>query len=417
MKNCIYFQNNNYNKLMRILLIHNQYKQSGGEDVVFKSESDLLLKHGHQVDNLVYDNSIIETIYDKLMSGLKLIYNPDTAHDLFVKIRDFKPDIIHVHNILPLVSPSIFYVARKWNIPLVLTLHNYRLICPSATLFFKGKIYEKSIHSILPFDAIWKGVYRNSSIQTAAVALMTAVHNIIGTWKNQVDCFITLTEFARKKIINSTLSIPENKLVVKPNFAEDCGYGSDHREDYFLFVGRLTEEKGIRTLLNAAKTNNFKLMIIGDGPLKELVEAAVKETPSITYLGFQPRDNVINYLKKCKALIFPSIWYEGFPVIMVEALSTGTPIIASDLGSMSEIIEHGVNGLHFKPGDEQNLISRIIQMKDSDELSSRLCDNARLSYKRLYTPDRNYSKLVGIYENVLQRREIFKPDLHRYSWT
>ncbi len=402
---------------MRVLLIHNQYKQRGGEDVVFKSESDLLLKHGHQVDNLVYDNSNIETVYDKLKSGLKLIYNPDTAHDIGVKIRDFKPDVIHVHNILPLVSPSIFYVAKKWNIPLVLTLHNYRLICPSATLFYKGKIYEKSINSILPLGAIWRGVYRNSRIQTAAVAVMTAIHNILGTWRNHIDCYITLTEFARKKIINSTLSIPEHKFVVKPNFAEDCGSGSDHREDYFLFVGRLTEEKGLRTLLNAAKAHSFKLTIIGDGPLKHLVETSVKENPSITYLGYQSREHVINYLKKCKAFIFPSIWYEGFPVIIVEALSTGTPIIASDLGSMSEIIENEVNGMHFMPGDEHDLISRIIQMTNNDELARRLSDNARLSYKKLYTPEQNYTELVGIYKNVLQNRECLKPDLQEYSLT
>jgi glycosyltransferase involved in cell wall biosynthesis len=402
---------------MRILLIHNQYKHWGGEDVVFKSEYDLLLKNGHEVDKLVYDNSIIETTFDKIKSGLRLIYNPDSAHDVGVKIRDFKPDVIHVHNILPQVSPSVFYVAKKWKIPLVLTLHNYRLICPSATLFYEGKIYEKSINSIFPFDAVWKGVYRNSRIQTAALAFMTAIHNIIGTWRNHIDCYITLTQFAKRKFISSALSIPKNKFVVKPNFAEDCGRGADHRENYFLYVGKLAEEKGTRTLLKAAQQHDFNLTIIGDGPLKGLVEESAKHNSSINYLGYQSRDFIINYLKKCKALIFPSICYEGFPVTIVEALSTGTPIIASDHGSMSEIVENGVNGLHFIPGDVQDLISKIIQITDSDEFARKLCDNARLSYERLYTPERNYAELVVIYKNVLQNKESFKPGLQEYSLT
>ena len=158
---------------MKVLLIHNRYKQPGGEDAVFESESKLLASHGHEVDNLIYENSVIETFYDKLISGLKVVYNSDTAHDVAIKIRDFKPDIIHVHNILPLVSPSIFYIAKKWKIPVVVTLHNYRLICPSATLFYNGAIYEKSIGSLFPFKAIWKGVYRKSSIQTAAGAALS----------------------------------------------------------------------------------------------------------------------------------------------------------------------------------------------------------------------------------------------------
>ena len=402
---------------MKVLLIHNQYKQSGGEDAVFKSETDLLVNYGHQVDNLVYDNSVIETLSDKIISGLKVIYNSDTAHDLSLKIRDFKPDVIHVHNFLPLVSPSIFFVAKKWKIPVVLTLHNYRLICPSATLFCNGEIYEKSINSVFPIDAIWKGVYRNSRIQTAAVAVMTAVHNILGTWRNHVSCYISLTQFAKEKILNSTLNIPEDKFIVKPNFAVDWGHGIEKRENYFLFIGRLTEEKGIRTVLNAAKSHKFKLMIIGDGPLKKLVEDAAIETPTISYLGYQSKWNVVSYLKKCKALIFPSIWYEGFPLTIVEAFSTGAPVIASDLGSMSEIIQHEVNGLHFKPGDERDLISKVIQITESDELAKRLSDHARMSYTRLYTPEQNYAQLVGVYEKVLQQQEYFKPAMQWYSLT
>src|SRR5258705_8708503 len=155
---------------MKILLIHNMYKQPGGENSIFQSEGELLSRYGHFVERLVFDNAKIKSIADKLLSGLKIIYNPESARELKRKIEHFNPDIIHVHNFVPLASPAIFFVAKKYNVPVILTLHNYRLICPSATLFYKRKIYEKSIRSIFPVDAILKGVYRNSQIQTAAVA-------------------------------------------------------------------------------------------------------------------------------------------------------------------------------------------------------------------------------------------------------
>ncbi len=399
---------------MKVLLIHNQYKQAGGEDSVFRAESDLLSRHGHQVEQLLYDNSVIKTFFEKCMAGLKTIYNPDSAHALKIKIQDFDPDVIHVHNFLPLVSPSILFTAKKLGVPVVLTLHNYRLLCPSATLFFDGRIYEKSIHSIFPFDAIWKGVYRNSKIQTAVVALMTAMHNIIGTWKNKVDCYITLTQFAKEKFENSSLSISTDKLFVKPNFVSDFGRGALVRNDFFLFIGRLTEEKGIRTLLKAADSHNFKLTIIGDGPMRKMVEDSALQNSNICYLGFQSKSTVLEHLKKCRALIFPSIWYEGFPVTILEAFSTCTPVIASNLGGMKEIVRNRVNGLHFEPGNHQDLVSKIMEVTEKKEFAKNLSDNARLSYLDHYTPAKNYAKLVGIYNTLVGQRQQIKSKVIRY---
>jgi glycosyltransferase involved in cell wall biosynthesis len=386
---------------MKILLVHNLYKQAGGEDSVFRAERDLLRRQGHMVDELVYDNSVIQSFSDKWRSGLKAIYNPASAQDITLRIKNFKPDVIHVHNFLPLVSPSIFFAAKRSKVPVVLTLHNYRLICPSATLFYDGQIYEKSIHAIFPLHAIWKGVYRNSRIQTAAVACMTAIHSLLGTWRSKIDCYIMLTQFAKDKIQSSSLSIPKEKVIVKSNFSEDFGKGNTKRQDYFLFVGRLTEEKGIRTLLYAANLNNFKLVIIGDGPLRGLVENSCLLNTNIFYAGFQSKLKVINYLKECRALIFPSIWYEGFPVTIVEAFSTGTPVIASDIGSMHEIIQHEENGLHFIPGDERDLVLKMRQLLEDDVLHKKLSNNARLSYINYYTPENNYNQLMRVYKKAI----------------
>src|SRR5688500_11160630 len=169
---------------MKILIIHNKYKEAGGgEDAVFYAERELLSRYRHVVDDLIFDNNEIKTTIDKLLSGFKLIYNPTSARMLRRKIEEFSPDVIHVHNFVPLASPSIFFVAKEYNVPVVVTLHNYRLICPSTNLFHKNRIYEKSIHRLFPLDAILKRVYGNSTLQTAAVVVMNALHSVIGTWR------------------------------------------------------------------------------------------------------------------------------------------------------------------------------------------------------------------------------------------
>ena len=219
---------------MRILLIHNKYQQAGGEDSVFFTEIELLKQRGHLVECLIFDSNEIKTWWDKLMSGFYLIYNPVSAKVVRKMIKSFNPDVAHVHNFVPLASPSVFFVAHKNNIPVVLTLHNYRLLCPSATLFYNNSIYERSLNSGFPFHAIFKGVYRNSRIQTAALATMIFFHKIIGTWKRKVSKYIVLTQFALHKFKGSTLGISENQLVVKPNFVLDHGRGEIKREFFFI---------------------------------------------------------------------------------------------------------------------------------------------------------------------------------------
>lgn len=388
---------------MRILLIHNKYQQPGGEDAVFHAEAELLERHGHSVQALVYDNTQIRTMLDKLLSGFKTIYNPASARSLRQKIRAFHPDIIHVHNFVPLASPAIFFVAKKHKIPVVATLHNYRLLCPSATLFHNNKIYEESIRSIFPWHAVIKGVYRNSVMQTTAVALMTTLHHLMGTWKRKIDVYIALTEFAKEKFTGSAIAIDENKIIVKPNFVKDYGAGNPRRKDFFLYVGRLTEEKGIRILLKAAALLKFPLVIIGEGPLGHVVKDAAQKNPNIHYLGFMKKEQVVTYMKSCRSLIFPSIWYEGFPVTIAEALCTGTPVIASALGCIREIITHRFNGLHFEAGSETALAAAITEITNDALLAQRLSENARLTYRKYYTVAQNYQQLMKIYQIAIGR--------------
>jgi glycosyltransferase involved in cell wall biosynthesis len=385
---------------MRILLVHNKYQQAGGEDLVFETEGELLVHYNHLVERLIFDNKEIRTLLDKFLIGLKGLYNPDSSRKLEDRIKRFKPDIIHVHNFVPLASPSIFYAAKRNKIPVVVTLHNYRMICPSATLFYDHQIYEKSVHSVFPLNAIYKGVYRNSRIQTAGMVLAMSIHNLIGTWRNKVNKFIVLTEFARNKFTHSALRVSADQFLLKPNFIKDPGNGEANRDNFFLFIGRLSEEKGIDTLLNAAKLHNFKLVIIGDGPLRKKVEEFSAATSNIDYRGFQQKPVILDVLKKCKALLFPSVWYEGFPLTILEAFATGTPVIGSRIGGVAEIVTDNFNGLHFEAGNENDMIRKITQMEQIG-LAKKLSENARNTYLERYTPERNYKTLMEIYDGAI----------------
>jgi glycosyltransferase involved in cell wall biosynthesis len=268
-------------------------------------------------------------------------------------------------------------------------------------------------------DAIIKGVYRNSMLQTAAIATMVAVHNLLGTWRNKVDFYLALSKFAKEKFKSSALAISEERLVVKPNFVPDFGIGNSIRNDNLLFVGRLVEEKGIRVLLRASRILDFKLAIIGDGPLRKLVTDAAETNSNIHYLGFQDKVSIAEHMKKCKALIFPSIWYEGFPLTILEAFSTRTLVIASRLGAMAEIIQDRVNGLLFEAGDEIALVNKIVEVNSEPEWAQLLADNARASYLAHYTPEKNYGLLMGIYDRAvaLKKQREENENMARLSMT
>jgi glycosyltransferase involved in cell wall biosynthesis len=390
---------------MNILILHNRYQQRGGEDTVFENESLLLTEHGHTVSHLIFTNEDIKSTTDKLIAGIRGIYHSGSGKKLEDKIRECNPDIIHVHNFFPLASPAIFSVAEKYQIPVVVTLHNFRLICPSTFLYFNNAVYENSIRKVFPLDAIVKGVYRNSAVQTAAVVLMTGIHKLLGTWRTKVDKYVILTDFARQKFLHSSLNLREDQISVKPNFVYDVGVGDKRRNDVFLFLGRLSDEKGIDVLLQAADLHGFSLKIIGDGPLREQVEQRAARNPRIQYLGFRNREAITAELKKCKALVLPSVWYEGLPMTILEAFSTGTPVIASNLGGPAEIIADGVNGLHFRPGDAQDLVNKIRRLSSDPQLAQQLGIQARRTYEAQYTPEKNYAMLLQVYGEAIRAKK------------
>ncbi|WP_276497268.1 glycosyltransferase family 4 protein [Pontibacter litorisediminis] len=387
---------------MRILQIHNFYKQAGGEDTVFEQEAQLLRAHGHTVEQLTFSNNNVTSITDKLQAALGVVYNPQSANSIGKSIKAFKPDVVHVHNFFPLVSPGVFWVCHKYNVPVVMTLHNYRLVCPSAVLYYDGKVQLENVQQTFPVKSILKGVYRGSRVETASVVLATGVHKLLGTWRDKVSKFIALTPGAAELFQNSSLRLRREQVRIKPNFTADPGMGAAIREDYFLYLGRLTEEKGIRTLLEAHGRKPFPLRIIGTGPLQGLVEAYAAKNPKVEYQGFRQREEAMAQLKQARALIFPSEWLETFGMTAVEAFATGTPVIASKIGGGAHIVQHQQNGLHYTPGDAQELARQVELLQTLPDLARKLGHNARESYEQLYTPEANYLELLSIYEDAIQ---------------
>jgi glycosyltransferase involved in cell wall biosynthesis len=386
---------------MNILLIHNFYQQPGGEDQVFRAEAALLEAHGHKVIRFqehnegVKQRSTVELVTDT-------IWNRWTFRQLRTLIREGQVDLMHVHNTFPLISPACYYAAGAEAIPVVQTLHNYRVICPSATLFRDGAVCEDCLGKRLPWPAVVHSCYRGSRPATAAVAAMLTVHGTLGTWQRKVSAFIALTEFARSKFIEGGL--PEEKIFVKPNFLQEdpgCGYGDG---GFVLFVGRLTEEKGIRTLLKAwsLSADLPPLEIIGDGPLAGDVAAAVSDNANIRWRGWLERDRVFERMKAAAAIVLPSLWYEAFPMTVVESFAMGLPVIASKLGSLASLIDHERTGLHFEAGDADDLVRQIRWMGEHPDeiLAIRLA--ARKEYLLKYTGERNYLELRAIYDPVLK---------------
>ncbi|HKP31959.1 MAG TPA: glycosyltransferase family 4 protein [Chitinophagaceae bacterium] len=373
---------------MRILFIHNRYQQRGGEDVAVELESELLRDRGHQVQVLYFENDHI--------NPLRAVSNSKSYREVSEGITKFQPDVAHVHNLFFEATPSILRALAVKGIPVVMTIHNYRLICANALLLRDGRPCELCVEQKFPTYGIRFRCYRNSMAASAMVVAITGAHKIKGTWKNNVDKYIFLTDFSKSRFIGSSLEVGSEKMVVKPNFVKDIGGGGD-RGDFFLFVGRLSEEKGIDVLVKAIK--GFKLVVAGAGP------NLTAENAEITFTGQLKREQVMDLMKRAKALIFPSIWYEGLPFTILEAFSVGTPVIASNLGSMAEMIQHGYNGFHFEAGNAGDLREKLNLFDQlSDQQRQELSVNARNTYLTKYHPDVHYSSIISIYESVVHEK-------------
>lgn len=385
---------------MKILLIHTAYQFKGGEDSVVAQEISLL-KQKYEVEVLYFQN---EAGAKGALQFLVSLWNRRVAKIVKDKIKQFQPDLVHIHNWHFALGPLVFRVIHSLGIPVIHTVHNYRLLCPSAILLHNGKLFTDSLQQSFPWKAVQNKVYRSSAAQTFWLAFVVWFHKKIGTWK-LIDAYVCLTPFAVNLFQQSNFGVAKVQFSVKPNFTTAAKMiQSIGREKHFLFIGRLSEEKGIETLLNAFKELPFLLKIAGDGPLKNSVVQAATEFVNISYLGNLTAREVVEELQKTQALLFPSVWFEGMPMTILEALSCQTPIITSNLGAMTSLIIDGYNGFHFEPANVESLKEVVCRYESLSVIEkNQMGINAFENYKSHYSPELQLDYFDSLYNKVLKK--------------
>lgn len=382
---------------MKVLAVHNFYQQPGGEDQVFASETGMLEAAGHSVQRFTETNDRVVGMHAAGLAAAT-IWNRRAYRRLYAAVSRERPEIVHFHNTFPLLSPACYYAARRAGAAVVQTLHNYRLICPGATLLRDGVPCEDCVGAA-PWRGMQHACYRGSRAASAVVATMLSVHRAAGTWSRVVDAYIALTEFSRSRFIAGGL--PAARLFVKPNFSSDPGVGPGG--DYFLFAGRLSQEKGLHILLDAWRSgqNMPPLKIAGDGPLGPWLRAQISGMPGIEWLGHLPHEAVAEQMRHAKGLVLPSVAYENFPVSVVEAYATGLPVIASDAGTLPELVHDHTTGLIFCSGSSSSLTEKILELTNGAALNRKLRAAARGEFEAKYQAGRNLDLLIGIYRRAI----------------
>ncbi len=378
----------------RILMVHNAYQQRGGEDTVFEDEAKMLRARGHELRVITRHNDELNTL-KPLLAATETLWSHRSASMLNRDIVAFCPDVIHVHNTFPLISPAVYWTAAHCRIPVVQTLHNFRLLCAQAMFIRNYRLCEDCLGRI-PWRGIVRRCYHGSFNQSLVLATMLVLHRFLGTYRNKVSRYIALNEFCRQKFIEGGL--PANRITVKPNFVV-----SAKREEYdyrsgFLFVGRLSPEKGIATLVQAAQmASAAKITVIGEGPChQKLINHS-----NIDLKGFLERDAVRSAMRRAACLILPSICYETFGLVVMEAFANNLPVITSRLGALSDLVKDGQTGLLFEPGNAKDLAQKLGWVLDHPEALHRMGEAARAEYESKYTPEISYKQLISIYHEVI----------------
>ena len=394
-------------KSINILMMHNTYQIGGGEDTVFDAEVRLLRAHGVETKTYIRDNAEIAQagLAGKVTTALNVSWSSRSYDEVLRLIEQHRPDLVHAHNTFPLLTPSIYSACSKRRIPVVQTLHNFRLICPAATLFREGRVCELCLNGGLRNSLIHR-CYRNSFLGTAALYWMLKRNRANSVYDKKITRFIALTEFAKSKLIQGGL--PAERIVVKPNFVVDPPTAGDGRSGDVVYVGRLSEEKGLRMLLAAwGKVNDVALKIYGDGPIRGELEAIAREKNlRVQFFGAVGKSEVIKAMREAISIIVPSLWYEGFPMVVLESYACGTPVLASRIGSLDEVVAEGRTGLKFEAGNPDSIADVVQRFVSERGLQKSLRQGARAEFDEKYTAEANVHLLMDIYRSAMNENEI-----------
>ena len=385
---------------LRVLLIHTHYQQYGGEDAVFEAERSLLNENGCTIQTLQSSNDEMFR-QPRIQMAIQSIWNREAYRTTRNIISKMRPHVVHVHNVFHAMSPSVFHAIKAENVPSVLTLHNFRVACINGLLFRSGQICEKCVGR-MPIAGIAHKCYRNSLAASVVAATSLAIHRMIRTWDRTISVFVALTNFSKEKFVEA--GIPESRIAVKPNFLHPDPGAGEGGMGYALYVGRLSPEKGLDVLIDAWKEAgiDIPIKIVGTGPMVPQVTRTAEGHKSIQVLGEKSRGEVISLMKGASFLLLPSVVYENFPMTIVEAFATGLPVVASDLGAMASLVDHGRTGLRFRPGDATDLAEKVEWLLSHPQELDKMRKEARHEYEVKYTAERNYQLLMGIYERALE---------------
>lgn len=392
-------------KPLRILQVHNAYRPGwGGEDSVAALEADLLRQHDHHVERLVVSTAELDhaNMLRIVSAGFGTVWSTRGYFALKRAIADFSPDIIHVHNTFPLLSPSIFWAAGKAGIPAVQTLHNFRLTCANGLLLRNDQPCQDCVGRF-PWSAFHYRCYGRSFARTATVAAANVFHQWLGTFRDKVQAYIVLTEFSKAIMVRSGL--PEKSVFVKPNFTFDGIPPIAQRRSRVVFVGSVSRHKGIHLLLESWRSTvpgEFQLLLVGDGPDRVDMQTRYAGDPSVIWCGSQSHDRVMEIIAASRLLVIPSICYENLPMSLVEALSVGTPVIVPNHGAFPSLVYHRQEGLLFAPGDAVSLGGALSEaLACSEGTWTQWSKNARKRYSDEFSSQRNYEQLISIYRQVI----------------
>ena len=390
---------------MKILVVHNYYQCRGGEDQCFEDEIAQLESHGHEVVKYTQHNDSIKN-RNHFSVALTTLWSRKSYREVLELIRTHRPDVMHCTNTFPLISPSVYYAAAKESVPVVQALHNFRMMCPGTYLLRDGKVCEECIGKVFATPAVRHRCYRGSLPGSFTVASLLSLHRLMRSWKDKVHAFYTLTEFSKGKLAG--LGVEPDRIVVKPNCVNPAPpVPNFQQEDYVVFAGRLSPEKGIDVLLDAWNNHNppCKLVIIGEGPLEDMVVASQKKNPLIEWVGLKSLEEVLNLMGSARCLVMPSVYYETFGRTIIEAYSVGTPVVVSRFGAMQELVRDGVTGKLFERGDAADLIRKLNEVISDPESHASMKRAARIEFENNFTADHNFQKLLDIYQLAISNAQ------------
>jgi len=385
-------------RIVRVLVAHNRYLQPGGEDVVVRSEVDLLRDLGCEVECFEVSNERVVEL-GLVRTGLRTAWSTEAARAVGERLDAGRYDLLHVHNWFPLLSPAIHWAAAHRRVPVGQTLHNYRLFCVASSLYREGRRCTDCLGKAVPWPGVVHRCYRSSGPASLALASALTMHRALGTWRRKVSLFVALSERSRKELAGAGL--PAGRIVVKPNFVDrDPGPGGEKRH-FAFYASRLVEGKGIGDLLSAWPGGRERLEIAGEGPYAAAVAAAAQADRSIEWLGGLPRAEVLRKLGEAVFLVLPSRHAEGCPLIVLEAFCRGTPVVTLKGGGCEELVEHGRTGLLVSPNDEPALTAAMRHLLEHPEEARRMGRAARQVFEQRFTRERNGVQLLEIYRRAL----------------